>query len=81
MVELDGFDAWRSANLANGAGKSLGIGEGLAWLSDGVDDEANFSRPNSIVCYRISLEVITGGKRHSKSMLSRPHTLIILDDS
>lgn len=70
VIEFNGLDAGWSTNLSDRASKSLSIGEGLTRLSNGVDDESNFSRPSSIISNRITLEVVTRGKRHSKSMLS-----------
>lgn len=49
MVELDGADAGRSAYLSDLAGESLSIGEGLALVANGVDDESYFCRANSII--------------------------------
>ena len=41
VVELCGGDAGRTADLTDGAGEGLGVGEGLTLITDGVDDEAD----------------------------------------
>ena len=71
LSEFDGFDAGRTTDLSDGAGKGLSIGEGLTLLSDGVYDEAYESTAYSIISKRVALSLITFDKRHSKSMLGR----------
>ena len=68
LSEFDGFDAGRTTDLSDGAGKGLSIGEGLTLLSDGVYDETYESTAYSVVGKRICLKLITFSKRYSETM-------------
>ena len=68
VVEFDHADSWRSADVSDVGCEGLGIGEGLALLAVGVDDETDLGGSCSVVGNGVGLEHVAPGHGDCESM-------------